>query len=226
MPQTLALIHTSLIFVNTEPMIRDLIGEILPGVRLINVVDDALLADVMREKAIRPEVVRRMSLYVMAAEASGADAILSLCSSLGPAIDVARRLVSIPVIKIDDAHTAKAVRDGDRIGVMATVDTTLGPTVALIREKAAEQRKQVSIEESLSGEAFRALLAGDREKHDAMLLEAAVQLGPKVDVILLAQASMTRLASRIESTVQRPVVASPRLAIEHTRDVLASLRGS
>src|ERR1035438_1314179 len=102
MPQTLALIHTSQIFLNVETMMKQLFAEIMPEVRLINIMDDALLPDVMREKSISHDVTRRMSLYVMAAEATGADAVLSLCSSLGPTIDVARKLVKIPVIKIDD----------------------------------------------------------------------------------------------------------------------------
>jgi Asp/Glu/hydantoin racemase len=220
MPKTLALIHTSQVFLNRETMMKEMFAEILPDVRLINIVDDSLLPDVMSAQAISPGVTRRMCLYVMAAEATGADAVLSLCSSLGPAIDHARALVNIPVIKIDDAHTEEAVRRASRIGVMATVGTTLGPTVALIREKAARMNKSVRIEESLSNAAFEALMRGEKDKHDRMVLDAARGLAPNVELILFAQASMTRLAPDVEQATGRPVLTSPRLAIEYTRRVL------
>jgi Asp/Glu/hydantoin racemase len=224
MPQTLALIHTSQVFLTVETMMKQLFAEILPEVRLINIMDDSLLPDVMAERKISADVTRRMCLYVLGAEATGADAVLSLCSSLGPAIDVARKMVRIPVIKIDDAHTEKAAREAGRIGVMATVATTLGPTVALIHEKAALLGKQVGIEESLSEAAFEALMRGEKERHDAMVMEAARALAPQVELILFAQASMTRLAPAIQQATGRPVLASPRLAIEYTRKVLDGLK--
>ena len=143
---------------------------------------------------------------------------------MGPAIDHARKLVNIPVIKIDDAHTEKAVREARRIGVMATAGTTLGPTVALLREKAAELGKEVEIRESLCTAAFEALMRGEKDEHDAMVLETARQLAPGVDLILFAQASMTRLAPAVQKATGRPVLTSPRLAIEYTRRVLDGLR--
>ena len=162
----------------------------------------------------------------MAAEVAGADAVLSLCSSLGPAVDPARRLVSIPVIKIDDPHTELAAREASRIGVMATVGTTLAPTVALIREKAASLGKEVEIVESLSEKAFQVLMAGGREEHDEMVVAAAQALAPRVELILFAQASMARLAPRVAEATGLRVLASPRLAIEYTKKVLDGLKGS
>lgn len=224
MQQTLGLIHTSKVFLTVETMMTGLFAEIMPEVRLINIMDDSLLADVMAQQRISMEVTRRMCAYVMAAEATGADAVLSLCSSLGPTIDVARKLVSIPVIKIDDAHTEKAAREANRIGVMATVGTTLPPTVALIREKAGALGKTVEIRESLSNAAFQALMGGDKQKHDAMVTDAAQALASSVDLIVFAQASMTRLAPEIEQATGRRVLTSPRLAIEYTKQVLDGLK--
>ena len=223
MSQTLALIHTSQVFITVETMMKQLFAEILPDTRLIHIMDDSLLPDVMREKRISADVTRRVCLYVMAAEATGADAVLSLCSSLGPAIDVARKMVKVPVIKIDDAHTEKAAREAARIGVMATVGTTLDPTCALIEEKALALGKTVEIHRSLSGAAFEALMRGEKEAHDRMVLAAAKELAPQVDLILFAQASMTRLAPAVEAETGLPVLSSPRLAIEHTRRVLDEL---
>lgn len=223
MPQTLALLHTTQIFLHNDPIFRDLLAEIMPDVKLVNIVDDSLLPHCMAEQRITPAAVKRMCLYVMAAEAAGADAVLSLCSSLGPAIDTARSLVSLPVIKIDDAHTEKAAREYNRIGVMATVQTTLEPTLALIQEKADALSRKVEIRPALASAAFEALTGGDRPCHDALLMEAAQALAGKVDVILFAQASMTRLAPRMEQETRLPVLTSPRLAVERAKQVLDGL---
>jgi|RifCSP13_1_1023834.scaffolds.fasta_scaffold07316_3 Asp/Glu/hydantoin racemase len=224
MQRKLALIHTSAVFLTVETMMRDMYREIMPDVHLINIMDDSLLATVMAEQRISPAVTRRMCAYVEAAAIAGADAVLSLCSSLGPTIDVARELVDIPVIKIDDAHTEKAAREASRIGVMATVQTTLQPTVDLIQEKAAAIDKTVEIHQSLSSAAFEALMGGEKDRHDTMVIDAARKLAPQVDVILFAQASMARLAPRVEQETGLSVLTSPRLAIEYTKRVLDGLR--
>jgi len=224
MPQMLALIHTSQVFLSVETMMKQMFAEIMPEIRLINILDDSLLPDVMTKMSISNDVTRRVCLYVLAAEAAGVDAVLSLCSSMGPAIDVARKLVHIPVIKIDDAHTEKAVREGSRIGVMATAGTTLGPTVALLKEKAATLGKEVEIQPSLANSAFEALMRGDKDEHDALVVETARALAPNVDLILFAQASMTRLGPTVQEATGLPVLTSPRLAIEYTRRVLEERR--
>ena len=223
MPKTLALIHTSMVFVNVETMMKDMFAEIMPDVRLVNIVDDSLLPDVMETGVIDDGVRKRMSAYVRAAEDSGADAVLSLCSSLGPTIDPTRATVEIPVIKIDDPMTRRAVELGSDIGVMATVPTTLGPTIDLIKENAASMGKDVRARACLVEGAFQILMGGDKEKHDRMVIDAARELGKRVDIIVFAQASMTRLAPTVESVAGLQVLTSPRLAIEYAKSVLDAI---
>jgi len=223
MAQTLACIHTSMVFINVETMMNDIFKEIMPKVRRINIIDDSLLADVMASGKITQSITRRMCAYVQAAEESGADAILSLCSSLGPTIDIARPLVNIPVIKIDDPMAEEAARSAKRIGVMATVLTTLRPTVDLIRSKASAMNKEIHIEPTLVEGAFQILMSGDRERHDRMVAEEAQKLASKVDVIVLAQASMTRLVPILGQKTSLRILSSPRMAIEYTAKILNSV---
>jgi hypothetical protein len=104
--------------------------------------------------------------------------------------------------------------------VIATAGIALGPTVALLKEKAAGLGREVEIRDSLSTAALEALMQGDKDKRDAIVLETARQLAPSVDSSLFAQASMMRLASVVQETTGRPVLTSSRLAIEHTKRVL------
>ena len=85
MHKTLAVIHTVLVFVQSEMIIRDTLAYVMPEVRIINIVDDSLLRDVMRT-GITPWIIRRVSNYIVSAELGGADAVLSTCSSIGPAM--------------------------------------------------------------------------------------------------------------------------------------------
>jgi len=218
--KTLALVHTSMVFIKVETMMSELFRELMPDVRLINLVDDSLLPDVMAAGYVTDPVKERMKRLFQAAEASGADAILSLCSSLGPGTDHAKTFVSIPVIKIDDAMAMKAAEAGARIGVMATVPTTLGPTCDLIEEKASAAGKSITLERCLVEGAFACLMGGDKARHDQMVYAAGGKLCEKVDVIAFAQASMTRLAPRMSEITGLKVLTSPRVGIEYVAQIL------
>jgi Asp/Glu/hydantoin racemase len=223
MNKTLALIHTSFVFLNVETSLMKMLSEAMPNVRLVNIVDDSLLADVLKEGKVTPAITRRMCHYVLAAEQTGAQAILSLCSTMGDTIDVTRKLVSIPIMKIDEAMAEKAVAEGEKIGVLATVSTTLDPTIRLIHSKGGDINKQVKTERLLCEGAFEILMSGDNAKHDQMVMEKASSSANRVDVFVLAQASMARLESQISQKVGKPVFSSPRLCVERVKQMLERL---
>jgi len=224
MPHKVAVLHTSFVFVTVEPIINDLIAELIPEADVIHFVDSDVLATVVREQGISTKSEERITHLALAAEAAGADIIFSACSSLGPALDVAARAVNIPVVKIDEAMAIRAALEGKRIGVLATVPTTLAPTSELIRSKAIELGRAVEIEQRLCAGAFDILVAGDREKHDAMVTEQAVDLAKGVDIIVLAQASMSRLASSLGEITGLPVLSSPRIGVEYLAERVAALQ--
>jgi len=209
--------------VSVEPAIIDLIAELIPEAEVIHFVDSDVLATVVREQGISARSEQRMTHLAQAAEAAGADIIFSACSSLGPALDVAAKSVHTPVVKIDEAMAMRAAREGARIGVLATVPTTLGPTSDLIQSKADEIGRTITIERRLCDGAFDVLMGGDREKHDAMVTEQAVDLAEKVDIIVLAQASMSRLADALAQETGLTVLASPRLGVDYLARRVAEL---
>lgn len=215
MSKKIAILHTSFVFVSVEPVINDLITELIPDAEVMHFVDSDVLATVVREQGISARSEARMTHLAQAAEAAGADIIFSACSSLGPALDVAAQNVSTPVVKIDEAMAIEAAGSADRIGVLATVPTTLGPTSDLIQAKADELGRTVTIQQRLADGAFAVLMAGDREKHDAMIVEQAVALAEEVDLIVLAQASMNRLADVLREQTGKPVLSSPRMGVNY-----------
>lgn len=223
MTKRMAMLHTSFVFINVEPVFKDLFNELIPDVEIIDFVDSHVLGDVRKIGRVQVPHIRRMCNLAQAAEDAGADLIFSACSSLGPSMDVARGLVNVPIIKIDDAMTRKAVAMGSLIGVMATVPTTLPPTVDLIHQWAAEAGKPVEVKQLLCEGAFEILMSGDRARHDQMVLDGALQLAPQVDLIVLAQASMSRLAPMLSNKIGKEVLSSPRLAVEYVKSFLEKL---
>src|SRR5919112_4055685 len=179
-----AVLHTSFVFVTVEPVITDLIGELIPDAEILHFVDSDVLDTVVREQGISDKSEARMVHLAQAAEAAGADIIFSACSSLGPALDAAARNVHTPVVKIDEAMALQAARDGDRIGVLATVPTTLKPTSDLIQAAAEEIGRTITIEQRLCEGAFSVLMSGDRQRHDDMIIEQAANLAENVDLIV------------------------------------------
>jgi hypothetical protein len=67
------------------------------------------------------------------------------------------------------------------------------------------------------------LMQGRRELHDQLVTEAAASLAPRVDRIVLAQASLAHLAKPLAAQLGLPVLASPELLVQ---DVLARVRSS
>ncbi|MCW5964552.1 MAG: hypothetical protein KIT83_10985 [Bryobacterales bacterium] len=214
---TVVAIHTT--FALVDPL-KPLYLELLPGIRVVNLVDDSLLADVRAAGGPTPAVTRRILGYGTLAASSGASAIFSCCSSVGEVADLLARAVEIPVVKIDDRMASRAVSLGTRIGIVATVPTTLNPTEQLIRRKASEAGTQVDIGRYLVDGAFDALTSGDAAAHDRLVLEGIARAASECDVVALAQGSMARLAPALPRSIAVPILSSPRLGVEALRAAL------
>jgi Asp/Glu/hydantoin racemase len=210
-------IHTS--FVSVDHL-RSLFNEIIPEAITHHIVDDSLLADVMAAGGLTPLVTRRICSYACLAEAMGADLIFNQCSSVGEAVNTARGMISIPFIKVDEPMAAEAARIGRRVSVVATVASTVGPSVRLVQEVAARAGAAVSVRPVLVEGALDILMKeGNREKHNKLVLEAIHRVEGVSDVIVLAQGSMVVLEPLLGAT-RVPVLTSPRLGVQKVRAVL------
>ncbi len=206
-------------------MFSELSAQYLSGTSIFHMVDESLIRDTIREGRLRRVTIRRLLIMIESAAAAGADAVMVTCSSIGPGVKVAQQLFDIPVIRVDEAMSDEAVRMGRRIGVMATLRTTLEPTIALLREKSAEAGVEIEIVDSLADGAFEAVLAGDTATHDRVLSCALRNDMQGVDVIVLAQASMARVVKAMpQGSLSSPVLSSPELAVHSARKILDGLR--
>lgn len=202
-------------------MFAELCKTKLPGVRVSNMVDDSLIQDVIAHGCLQPRTAKRVTQLVAAAEDAGAEYILVTCSSIGKAVETAASLSGVPVLRVDRPMAEKAVLFGDRIGVIATLQTTLEPTSDLVLRCAKEAGKEIKLTARLCQGAFDALMGGDAAKHDAMVTAALRELMSEVNVIVLAQASMARVVDALPDAEKRvPILASPPLAMDYLATVL------
>jgi hypothetical protein len=108
---------------------------------------------------------------------------------------------------------------GSRIGVAATLRTTLDPTLALLQTTAERGGKTVELVPRIAEGAFAAVVSGDTERHDRMVAEMLSSLKSEVDVVVLAQASMARVVPSLP-TDGAPILTSPELAVLQAREAL------
>src|SRR6185369_789245 len=160
----LGLIHTSATLV---PVFAQLCKEKLPGVEVFNIADDSLVKGIREAGSLTVQISRRVAGYLESAELAGADYILVTCSSIGPAVEAGAKLTGVPVLRVDQPMADLAVATARKIGVLATLSTTLEPTADLIQRRAALAGKEIKLTSKLCEGAFEALMSGDAARHDA-----------------------------------------------------------
>lgn len=208
----LAIVHTAPML---EPVFERLLHEARPGLETVHIVDETLLADAIAHDGVTDANRQAVAGRIREAAATGADAVLVTCSSIGEAVEEAAGEVGVPVVRVDVAMAERAVAAGRRIGVLATLRSTLRPTAALIRRTAAASGREVEIVEQLCDGAYAALRSGDRERHDALVRDGYEALRGRVDVVVLAQASMARILDALPDKERHaPVLSSPAGAVQ------------
>lgn len=214
-------VHTAMALV--EP-VTALFREHLPQVDLHHIADDSLIREVIENNGVTPAVRKRLLAYYQGAADAGASLVFNTCSSVGEVAGMARLFLPIPILRIDEPMAETAVRMASRIGVLATLPSTLNPTAALIRKMAAAQNKQVEITEGLANGAFQAMMSGDRDTHDRLIMEASAKVADQAEVIVLAQGSMARVETALAAATGIPVLSSPLSGVLGVRDYLVKNR--
>ena len=182
--------------------------EKVPGVRVEFITDSTLLSDVRANGGPSQAVIDRMTLYAKAAEISGADLIVNSCSTVGEVADLYEKEVSIPVMKVDLPMAQEAVKLGTKIALIATVETTLGPSQRLIEKVGTAQGKTMVCTQYLQNPAWDALQAGHPEEHNRILMENIRKLDTMgYDAIVMAQVSMRALLPELKD-VKTPLLCS------------------
>lgn len=219
--KTLGIIHAALI---STKGVQPFIDEIIPEVKVVHHVDDTVQN---LNFASPPGVIPRVNLFKFATyahflEEAGVDLILLACSTFNSAVEVARPMINIPMLQIDRPMMDLAVAHGKRIGLLATVPTTVPSSERLLSLAAAEAGRKVEITTVLCSEAFAEIKKGNVAKHNELLIAEIEALSKTVDAIVMAQVSMSALEPMLTNT-RVPVYNSGRTGFNKVRQILESL---
>lgn len=218
--KSIALIHTVKSVLNTfEKKLQDGIFE---EIKVHNLLDDYLANNPNEIGFFSIENQNRLFLNLKAAELTGADIIITTCSTLTPTVDIIRPFIKVPLIGIDDAMIKKGVTYGNKVLIMATAMSTVEPTKNKLLVEAEKIGRKLILDSVVCQEAFVAMKQLDMDKHDTILREMARSLR-EYDCIILAQASMAHLEKDISDICHCPVLSSPSLCIQQVNELLKQM---
>ena len=211
--------------VGLVPRMMGIVKKLDPEIQICNLVDDTIVSTISKNgNMVPPAIFARMSDYCRIAEDMGADALLLTCSSISEAIDVAQPLVKLPLFKIDEPMMEEAVELAEqKIGVAATLPTTLNPSCRQLKKKIRESGKEISIGEGLCKGAFEAYLEGDTAAHDAIVRDTVTALLESCDRVVLAQATMATAVDSLPLELRNRVLSSPESGIRRVVQFFAQL---
>jgi len=189
----------------------------------MHILDEPLLERVRQHGQVSENDLHVIQEHLQVAADIGADGVLVTCSTLSPAVDKLGSHLTIPVFRIDDRLVNEAINLGHHIGVVATAESTLVPTRERLKSRAEIIGKPIELEMVLVEGAFNALQKKDFDAHDRFVWQSVERLATRVDVIVLAQASMARiLETNPTFPVNIPLLTSPYLALAQVKDYFAS----
>ena len=183
------------------------------AVEVANYQNPAILQEAKENGGLTANCARKlMDLYEQGVD-EGANMLFNVCSSVGRVAKLAKPLYELSgtaFVRIDEAMANAAVRAASRIGVVATLPTTLEPTKELVRECAEAQGKQITLVDALADGAFGLNPVEFKEK----LVETGGKVRDKVDVLLFAQGSMAYAEKDVSDALGLPVYSSIRFGVE------------
>ena len=219
MKPDIAFLHTSPVHV---PTFEKLMQEMAPGLRAAHVVREDLLADAQREGADNAALGERIRKAMADTGAGGAPVVVCTCSTIGGVAESVQA-DAFSATRIDRAMADRAVGSGKPILLVAALESTLGPTKALLLSSADRQGVAPSIENLVVKDAWTHFSSGDQARYIESIVAAVAGADAASRTVVLAQASMAPAAPAL-AKLGITALSSPRLGVEHAVALHAKAR--
>ena len=211
-------VHTSS---NNAEKLLEIAAEWYPGVKVINITDEALWEMVLAADGVMTErCCEILAEDFKRLEEAGCVSAGLLCSLVKDGIDTVRKSVSIPVAVYDDAAVEKAVRvsgDGDTIAVIAMRNLPLPIAAAACEKEIARSGKKLFVKQIMVEEAAECLKeTGDEKLADDLFVKYLQENQHQYSAYVIPQVPLSRLMPRLRS-METPVFDSMKTLL----DVLA-----
>ena len=156
--KTLGIIHAA---VFTATTVQPYIDEIIPDVEVMHLGDDTIQRDNLKAPVGTIPKVNffKFTTYCQFLQEAGVDLIMLGCSTFNQAAELARPMITTPILNIDRPMMDLAVAQGSRVGLIGTLPSTMPSSERLLRQAAAEAGKDITVRSALLSEAFKELRA-------------------------------------------------------------------
>lgn len=217
-------VKVALVYTVTTPELKaDVVREVKMAlgedVELLSYEEPEVFEEPRRVGYVTAKAAAKLIGTYMRAIEEGADAILSICSTVadvGYAMQDAAEYLGVPVVMINDGMCREAIKRGSRIAVMATFPTAIAPTTNTLHRLSREMGRQIEVVEVLVEGGFGL----DQEKFKALMARKAGEVAGRVDVILFAQGSMAYCEEYIAKMYNKPTLSNPRFGAQALKAAL------
>lgn len=185
--------------------------------------DPTIIGETVAHGHVTHAAAQRLVKMYLDAVTAGAELVFNICSSIGDVADAAQgvfQMMGVPLIRVDEEMAVNAIKTGQRIGVLATLRTTLEPTKRLVQRCAEAMGKEIVLVDALADGAFGK--SGDDLVQ--ALVEAASHIADQVDVIVLAQVSMSTSEEKLAQATGKVVLSSPKFGAQAVARAIKKLK--
>jgi Asp/Glu/hydantoin racemase len=213
---TIGFLHTAGVHVAT---FERLVAERAADATVVHEVRADLLDAARRNGLADPAIAAAIAESIGALERQGADVIVCTCSTISGLAERPAVAAHPPVVRIDRPMAVAAVRVAQRIAVVAAVESTIEPTLSLLREEASPAGSSVDIESLPCFDAWPIFEDGDVDGYHRRIAAHVDAIDETYDVVVLAQATMAPAAELVAdpSRVRSSPVAAVEAALAHAR---------
>ncbi len=180
-----------------------------PVADVAHLLDGSLYLDRSRGTADAAALADRIDRLIRYSVATGAEAVLFTGSFFGAAVRQAQGHVDVPVLTSFDGLVERALSLDRPLWVMSTAAESVRLLVAELEHEAARRSRHVSLSSQVVTGAMDALVQGDAERHDRLVIEAieAIEANRGTEAVtVFAQFSMERVLDRCAALGVGPVI--------------------
>ena len=212
----IALIHATI--VSMDPT-EKAFAALWPEAETFHLLDSSLSTDRATAGELTEELSNRIIGLAGYAAARDVDGILYCCSAFGPAIEAAADVVSVSILKPNEAMFDSALNIGGHIVMLVTFKDSIASMEQEFADMKSRRGSDATLRSVLVEGARDAIDRGDAETHNRLIAEAAASIGA-CSTILLAHFSMDRARSAVSATVDIPVLSPPSESVTHLSKTL------
>ena len=201
------------------PPVRLAFDEEFPEAEVINVLDESLLVDF--DDQLTPDLRRRITNIIGYCQDNKADAIGLACSVYAPVVESAKDLVHVPLVSSYGPVMADAVTAGPRIGLIASVASTMRDSKYYLHLAADEAGVEIEPQLCLAEDLITVMRTEGQSGLERRLEEEVLKIASKVDVVLLTQFSFAAALAHLEKVSPIPVLSAPHSSARTLKKLLS-----